>query len=159
MAKVVCVSGVLLASMFDEAHSQLMEGFSMMRGLLFGDIVERNVSVVSDTEESARSVELQVSISDYSMNAADLGRAAESTCIGMLMLRKDGLCNPSFRDIHAAQQINRQRRPPATSPFPLVLLVVSVNASGSSRWIYGQQYTLFGLSPDRYLHQEQLNLS
>lgn len=139
----ITIRGPLLASLFHEAYTSS----SNNAGILYG---KRNVwsyAVTSDDSESKDSIRRTVEISNYLKFTKPASHFGAKTCseysggaagenvVGLLLVRKDGLYCPSFRDVAFAVNLCKELK----NPEHFFILIIGV-PSGQSSWIHGLQY-------------------
>lgn len=142
------IPGNLLATIFDESNCDSQENSN---GFLFGARNEEHICSISDSEEGLQSIERSIVITSFihyrnhlsfkALNKKEITMINNNN-VGILVIRKDGLTNPSFFDVMKAREMSHDH---VDSKFPYLILVISVPNMQNS-WIFGMNFNLFAIS-------------
>lgn len=160
----VTISGNLLASLIDEASSMGSESAMVHQGVLFGtQLVFSSLAGVTDTQEDGNVTdESVVGVTSYlnlkkphpfyeetpqhiTIPAELSGRQRD--IVGLISLRNNSTQKvPSMRDVMVARHFLKQVS--SSNRTPVLILIINVDL-GQSSWIFGMNFTCYGLSVER----------
>lgn len=61
--------------------------------------------------------------------------------VGLLVIRRDGVKNPSMRDLAVASHLSQGE---LSTMFPFLILLINIGSDQSS-WVFGMNFTCYGL--------------
>ena len=61
--------------------------------------------------------------------------------VGLLVVRRDGMKNPSIRDLAVASYLSRRE---VSAMYPFLVLIISI-CSDQSSWVFGMNFVCYGL--------------
>jgi hypothetical protein len=165
MAASIKISAPLLSSVIDEAN-ECCEG-RIHRGLIFGSRKTRRIEEHCDSQENRVLAESSIAVTSYlnfremhplwSKDADDIKiqippAADRGDVVGLLVIRRDGNTVPSIRDIGTTRHYLSEMNKECSDTFPFLILIISLdrNSNDSKRpsWIYGMNFTCFGVYRD-----------